>query len=224
MERAVPRTKDVSAKIRLLAAAEAVFVESGLDRAKVEDITKKAGLSKGAFYLHFESKEHAFRQLAESIISRMASYLDAEQGSGSSRADPAAYFRGRIEKDTELFEFMWQSRGLMRLLLEGGKSATFGYLIDEFAERACHSIAELLTMGVKDGLYDADLDVELTSVIISGAYDRIVRQMVKRRTKPDIAAWLEKVQRVVLFGIANDALREKVKAQSPKPTRARRKA
>ena len=76
----MPRAGDPTAKIKLLGAAEAEFVASGLGRAKVEDITSRAGLSKGAFYLHFESKEDAFRQLVETMVARLASLMDAARG------------------------------------------------------------------------------------------------------------------------------------------------
>ncbi|MEO8877136.1 MAG: helix-turn-helix domain-containing protein, partial [Polyangiaceae bacterium] len=61
------RTADPKAKIALLRSAEVVFAERGLTSARIEEITKRAGLSKGAFYLHFESKEVAFRQVVESF-------------------------------------------------------------------------------------------------------------------------------------------------------------
>jgi AcrR family transcriptional regulator len=57
------RPSDPKAKSRLLEAAERVFIERGLDRAKVEDITRAAGLSKGAFYLHFKTKDDAFKEI-----------------------------------------------------------------------------------------------------------------------------------------------------------------
>jgi len=43
----MPRPSDPHARARLLDAARAVFSDRGLDRAKVEDITTRAQLSKG---------------------------------------------------------------------------------------------------------------------------------------------------------------------------------
>jgi len=68
----MPRTADRRAKIELLLAAEAVFAEHGLAAAKVEDITARARVSKGAFYLHFESKEDCWRQIMEGFIAKLA--------------------------------------------------------------------------------------------------------------------------------------------------------
>ena len=71
------RTPDLTVKIQLLRASEQVFAARGLALAKVEEITRRAGTSKGAFYLHFASKEEAFRQVVESFLARLASLLPA---------------------------------------------------------------------------------------------------------------------------------------------------
>ena len=204
------RPADPHAKIDLLRAAESVFVEHGLDNARVEDITGRAGKSKGAFYLHFGSKEDAFRQIVETLIARMASCLDDTpplvDGVGTQAAvELLAAWR---ERDVEIFEFVWQNRGVMRLLLEGGKSAAFGYLIDEFAERSRVHTMRTLAWGVREGIFRADLDVELASLVLSGAYDRVARDMVKRQRKPDLTKMFEQMQRTLMYGLASPAIRE----------------
>jgi AcrR family transcriptional regulator len=42
---------------RLLEAAEAVFVERGIASATIDEITARAGVAKGTFYLYFKSKD-----------------------------------------------------------------------------------------------------------------------------------------------------------------------
>src|SRR4051812_21838381 len=116
------RPSDPNAKIKLLAAAEEVFVRSGLDDAKVEQITRRAGLSKGAFYLHFASKEDAFRQLIEAMVARMAQYIEGCRVDAAITMPSVGDFLDFwVKQDAEMFEFVWQNRGLVGLLLEGGK-------------------------------------------------------------------------------------------------------
>lgn len=202
------RPADPNAKIDLLRAAEAVFVERGLDHAKVEEITARAGHSKGAFYLHFGSKEEAFRQIVETMLARLAACLD-ESGEPPESTDPAALAawleRMRL-KELEMFEFIWANRRVVRLMLEGGGSASFGYLIDQFAERCRAETMRLLAWGVRHGLYRADLDLEVASLFAGGGYDRVARQIVRAERKPDLAALLDQVQRVVHLGLATPAL------------------
>src|SRR3972149_6817877 len=58
---------------RLMEAAIGVFARSGFDRATVDEIVREAGFSKGAFYVHFESKEDLFWAMLGELISDILS-------------------------------------------------------------------------------------------------------------------------------------------------------
>ena len=107
------------------------------------------------------------------------------------------------DREVNLFEFLWQNRGVMRLLLQGGGSAQFGYLVDAFAERSREMTKEWLKVAMERGHYRPDLDVEVVSLVISGAYDRIARALVRLERKPDIRAWVGSVQRVLMVGLVS---------------------
>ncbi len=51
------RHPDISVRERLLEAGVAVISKSGFNGCSVQDITEAAGVPKGSFYNHFESKE-----------------------------------------------------------------------------------------------------------------------------------------------------------------------
>ena len=116
----MPRPSDPHARVRLLAAARKTFVEKGLDRAKVEDITRAAGMSKGAFYLHFLSKTELFKELVEAFVARLAALTDAglERCAASPAQDAETLLDQWVSVDVECFDFLWQNRGLLRLLLD----------------------------------------------------------------------------------------------------------
>ncbi len=197
------RPADPNAKIDLLRAAELVFAERGLDNAKVEEITERAGHSKGSFYLHFGSKEDAFRQIIESTLARLATCLDAGNIDESVRLPPDEHVARWRAQDLEMFEFIWANRRVMRLMMEGGGSAEFGYLIDQFADRSRKQAAAALQLGVEAGLYRRDLDVEVASMVLAGGYDRFARELVRAERKPDLPKLLAKLQRICLTGIAS---------------------
>jgi AcrR family transcriptional regulator len=50
-------------RARILAAAAEVVVERGLDGASIDEITDRAGYTRGAFYSNFSSKEELFVEL-----------------------------------------------------------------------------------------------------------------------------------------------------------------
>jgi AcrR family transcriptional regulator len=53
---------------QILDAALAVFAERGLASARLEDIAKRAGVSKGTIYLYFPNKEELFREVVRTNI------------------------------------------------------------------------------------------------------------------------------------------------------------
>lgn len=203
----MPRTSDPTSKIKLLAAAETEFVRHGLDGAKVQEITQRAGLSKGAFYLHFESKDDAFRHLVEAMVARLATFIDACPVDAAMQIPMVDQFlEFWVAQDAAMFDFIWQNRGLVGLLLDGGRSAAYRHLVDEFADRAAGKTRLLLEAGARAGIYRLDLDLEVTCAFIGGAYDRMARQIVRERQKPDLPALLRQVQILFLRGIASPTL------------------
>ncbi len=53
---------------RLFDAAFQVFAHNGFERATIDEIVREAGFSKGAFYVHFESKEDLFWEMLRQRI------------------------------------------------------------------------------------------------------------------------------------------------------------
>jgi AcrR family transcriptional regulator len=66
----------------LLKAALEVFAESGLARARVEDIAARAGVAKGTVYLYFTSKEDLFREAIRDRVARTVDTLSAAAAPG----------------------------------------------------------------------------------------------------------------------------------------------
>lgn len=204
----MPRPSDPHAKSRLLEAAERVFSEKGLDRAKVEDITTQAGLSKGAFYLHFDSKGDAFKEL----LSEVLAHLQARMAAAKAACLPTLgqnleqSLEDALTRDVEMFEFIWKNRALMRITLEGGRSADYQHLIEHFASNAQRDTEALLRQGIASGVYRKDLDVDAVAAFIAGGYDRFARQLVREAKKPDLRKRLHQLRRMVIAGIGSAEL------------------
>ena len=65
------KTNNNERENRILDAAATLFVHYGFDKSTVSDIAREAGVSKGAIYLHFESKDTLLEKL---IIREMRVY------------------------------------------------------------------------------------------------------------------------------------------------------
>jgi AcrR family transcriptional regulator len=202
------RPSDPHAKSRLLEAAERVFSEKGLDRSKVEDITTQAGLSKGAFYLHFDSKGDAFKELLSEVLAHLQTRLDDAKGAclPSLGESLALSLEQWLARDLEMFEFIWKNRALMRITLEGGRSADYQHLIEHFASNAQRGTQVVLIQGVAAGVYRKDLDVEVAAAFIAGGYNRFARQLVRETKKPDLRKRLRELRWMVIAGVGTEAL------------------
>ena len=68
---------------QILDAALEVFAERGLADARLDDIAKRAGLSKGTIYLYFANKEELFREVVRGSvvesIARAEAFFEAER-------------------------------------------------------------------------------------------------------------------------------------------------
>src|SRR5215475_15282347 len=70
----------------ILDAAVAVFAEKGFAAARMEDIARKAGVTKGTIYLYFQGKEDVFKSLVRESIGETltANIANARAFEGSS--------------------------------------------------------------------------------------------------------------------------------------------
>jgi len=64
------RRRKADRPAEIVEAALAVFAEKGFAAARLDEIARRAGVSKGALYLYFETKEDIFRAVVGQVIAR----------------------------------------------------------------------------------------------------------------------------------------------------------
>lgn len=119
-QRGRPRASERSAadtRAELLDGATKVFAERGYQAATVDEIVAKAGLSKGTFYWHFDSKEQLFAALLEARVDRPVGALIEITRSAPEEAATAPVVSHGL---AALFE---QQRDLVLLLHEYWRAA-----------------------------------------------------------------------------------------------------
>jgi TetR/AcrR family transcriptional regulator, transcriptional repressor for nem operon len=74
----VTRTKPAEQRrAELLAAGQALFLAKGIAATSLDDVTQRAGVSKGLFYLYFASKEDLVLALQEQFSREVAARMGA---------------------------------------------------------------------------------------------------------------------------------------------------
>lgn len=143
----------------ILDAALAVFTEKGFDAARVDDIASRAGISKGAVYLYFDSKEALLRGLIEREVAPAAHRLKALADAGG--ADPKATLTLLITVATQLLN---DPRIFATPKLVLSVAPRFAEIAEFYRKRvideAIGAIASLHRRGVETGVFkDVDSDV-----------------------------------------------------------------
>ena len=86
---------------QILDAASEVFSEKGFQKARIDDIVEKSGLSKGALYWYFKSKDDIVIGIFERLFSREARDLEALLSSGGSASDRLLQYTDRVTQDVK---------------------------------------------------------------------------------------------------------------------------
>ncbi len=75
------KEKAVQTKNKIYASAEKLFIQYGFENVNVDDIVKNAGVAKGSFYVHFESKDALIAIFINEYVNKVdtdyKTYLDS---------------------------------------------------------------------------------------------------------------------------------------------------
>ena len=210
------RPADPHARDALIAAARAEFVRKGIRGARIEDITAACGLSKGAFYLHFESKEALFGELVQAFTARLAEDSEArvrdmaafvrEEGVLSDRdfleasARYQRFVQLEVRHDLRTLEAMWDARDVLDVLIRGSQGTPFATLVWDLVDREVERVAENFASMQGGCQARSDIDPQIFASFVVGTYLLVSKQMVQLKEKPDLAALACSLQKLIREG------------------------
>lgn len=223
------RPADPHAQGALLAAARKEFVRSGIKGARIEDITQACGLSKGAFYLHFDSKEELFGQLVsefvasieKGVVAREAAVTEFFKANGPLRGRDVrqrsprheAFLALEVKHDRGLLETIWSYRDVFDVLVRGSQGTPFEGLVWEMAQREVERVKDTFEISKQFGACRTDVPSELFGSMVVGTYLLAARQMSLREQPPNLDAWVESLHRLIREGCAPPLRTAKPKAR-----------
>ena len=180
----VPRNSKKQAQI--LKTAEDLFSRYGLKKVSVEEICRKAGVSKMTFYKYFPNKSDLFRQIWNQWIEEGYDYLDEVN-----------------ERDVPFPE-------KIRLIL-GFKLDFAARLNPDLLEEMLHFDFDThaFTGRIVDWLLEAqargDIRPEIRPEFLLGAFDSVYYPLFKddelRKLYPDIAEFIKEIFNFYFYGI-----------------------
>ena len=107
-ERLTREAKKARTRAQLIDAAATVFARRGYVAASLDEVSEEAGLTKGAVYSNFDSKEELFQAVIEDRLNEpfkdIADALDTSIGTTEEQAIAGARaFVGVVEQEQEVF-------------------------------------------------------------------------------------------------------------------------
>lgn len=131
MPRAFSETEKETIRLQMREKGKKLFEKHGLKKTSVDEITEAVGISKGAFYLFYESKEELFLEIAEQIEKEIqASILEfVTQPNTNARENVSAMLKDLL--------FTWDAYPL----LKNFSKSDFDYLVRKIpAERVMQHV------------------------------------------------------------------------------------
>lgn len=177
-------------RTQILDAAVRCFARGGYYATTIEDLVRETGLSRGAIYLYFPSKEALYLALSERWNCGMEAEVRARL---SPDLSPAAMLQLLIEVNGEHVE-----ADACRVLIEGWN---LGHHIPALGERAkqeqernLSALSHLLHAGIAAGEFRADLDVEAQARILMATLHGL---MVQWHHQPGSVDWHRIAEEIV---------------------------
>jgi AcrR family transcriptional regulator len=195
-----------SLRTRLLEAATRVFAREGYAGAKIRDIVHEAGLSTGAVYGRFRSKEDLLREAVVSRSSGVAHVLPPGAARVADVITRAATWRDAPLSDDEAVR--------LEAFVTARREPDVAEAIAEARSRWRQAIQPLVEAAVADGTVAPDADPEAVLFFVQTLHLGLLIQRGAGTAAPEPTGWNDLMARVVAsFGSTDNE-------SSPAPARA----
>lgn len=188
-----PKTKRGEATLeKIIDAASAVFYEKGFHGGSIADITQRAGVGNGTFYIYFDSKLSVYR------------YLLVEYGKRIRAASNQAISGCTNRKEAErlgirsFFEFVLKDQGIFNIIWESlyiDKS-----LFDDFYTTFSRSYVSRLKQAQTDGEV-RDIDPAVLSYVLMGITNFVALNSLVLKQENNVDHLVDEVMKVLENGI-----------------------
>jgi AcrR family transcriptional regulator len=188
-------------RAQLIRAAAEAFAEQGYDATSVAEICQRAGVSKGAFYHHFDSKQDLFLDLLDFWLRGLVQQLDVARRGASTM--PGGLIR-MAEEARIVFEM---ARQYVPIFLEFFAQARRDPAILERTVEPYRTyrsfFARLIQTGIDDGSL-RDVDPDLAAQVILSIAVGLLWQSVHYPAESDWGDVAVNSVRLLLSGIERD--------------------
>jgi AcrR family transcriptional regulator len=158
------RRRKAARPAELIEAAVEVFAEKGFAAARLEDVARRAGVSKGTAYLYFPNKEALFKAAVQDlVVTRIAM---GERDVAEWRGSSVELLRRVLEQWGQVIRS--RQGGLLKLIVAEARNfpELGAWYHREVAERGQRLLHAVLNRGIAEGEF-RPVDVAATAHVIA---------------------------------------------------------
>lgn len=179
-------------RARLLEAAEAVLVERGIAGATVDEITSRAGVAKGTFYLYFASKDEVVHALQRRL---WQGHVDlCQQAAERLVSDGADWWVVVDDLVAAIIDFDYAHVDWHQLV--AGTSAEVYDPGDDLESQIIAVARVAIEIGIERGVCHAT-DPELTGTLLYQALKATAQQFCRQQAMPERDRYVAAAQELV---------------------------
>jgi AcrR family transcriptional regulator len=194
MPKVVPEYKE-EAKSRILDAANKVFAEKGYHEATMDDIAKRLGVSKGAIYLYFSSKEDLFEAMCKTAPQAFKEILFSSFGDETNPIQSATQFFDKMLKLSA------SNPGLsFEILAEASRNPSLKRILKQNHEEYERVLTSFLAEGRKRKIVGENLDIRPLANALIALWNGLETLLVSGLPIDEARrAWLEALKAIFMM-------------------------
>jgi len=192
-------------RAQIMRAARSLFVERGFLNTRMEDVAKRAQLSKGAVYFYFGSKRDLFHALVDEEHSNTLAFLEEAVN------DPRAGSQKLIDVGIRYLDYFAGLKSPPRFFMIMNEMAIrdeeIRSRVNQIHHRFVTEVAKLIQEGVDSGAFRA-LDPMAASMMLKAFIDGLAGQAAVG-IRPDVQRLSTDGVRLILEGLMQTDLEGK---------------
>lgn len=188
---------------RIHIAAKREFLEKGFLGASLRNIVKCAGVTTGAFYGYYDSKEKLFDALvSEQYEHVMDMYMSTQNSFKELAADEQQANMGKIGGDCleQMIDYMYANEDEFRLILMCSKGTRYENMVHEMSEvevQATHDFVEVMR---ENGIEVREIDPKLEHVLVSGMFTAFFELLIHKNDIGEAKTYLKQLREFYTAG------------------------
>ena len=184
---------------QIIAAAKAVFADSGYHGASINAIIERAQIARGTFYLYFESKAAVFDSILDQAMADLRARIHRIEVEDKSAPAPQIQLREQV---MATLDYIVRDRPLATLLLSAGHTpdAEAAERLDQFFGEVRDLLRRAMESGMEIGLL-RKVQPELAAAAMLGMIRGVIEQLIRDPNPPAVDAVVAEVLMVALRGV-----------------------